>query len=134
MDVPKSLIRRPIPLLILGLLLSVATIDADAGCPIIAAVEVDRVKTQRVSRARERNAALPPGPVDVSQLRADVDRRPYPPDWSRPNSPVRRTHGPEHVLRDQRADPLALTIASAGSDHIVAGGVFVQGDFAAVAV
>jgi hypothetical protein len=34
---------------------------------------------------------------------------------------------------DQRADPFASTIASAGIDHIVADGVFVRGDFAAVA-
>jgi hypothetical protein len=43
-------------------------------------------------------------------------------------------HDPEHMLRDHRAGPLALTIASTGIGHIVAAGVFVWGDLAAAAL
>jgi hypothetical protein len=37
-------------------------------------------------------------------------------------------------MREQRAGPLALTIPSAVSDHIVALGALVQGNFAAAAI
>jgi hypothetical protein len=75
-----------------------------------------------------------PAPLRVSDYELMKIDTCVPPDSSRPHSPTRRTHDPEQLSRDQRACPLALTIASAGSDHIVAAGAFVRGDFAAVAV
>jgi hypothetical protein len=54
------------------------------------------------------------------------------PDWCQPNSPARCTVDPAQIRAINVLIPSRQTIPSAGIDHIVADGVFVRGDFAAV--
>jgi hypothetical protein len=63
-------------------MLSIATRDATDGGdnrPPLGSFEAEQVKTYRVCRARERDVALPPGPLPRRRLEADEDRHVFPP-------------------------------------------------------